>query len=138
MKFRNKSFFIDILNKVKEKMLYPLKLIPVLKSNITIISIGVVSLFIFFIVAPDLWYYFIDILKTVLRVLLFIVVMYYTFTNMPFWYLYKYSELDNPKTPDEKRRKLRDEIVHYEARWIVFLIIILILVIVRKFTNFFF
>ena len=48
MKFRNKSFFIDILNKVKEKMLYPLKLIPVLKSNITIISIGVVSLFIFF------------------------------------------------------------------------------------------
>ena len=63
MKFRNKSFFIDILNKVKEKMLYPLKLIPVLKSNITIISIGVVSLFIFFIVAPDLWYYFIDILN---------------------------------------------------------------------------
>ena len=138
MKFRNKSFFIDILNKVKEKMLYPLKLIPVLKSNITIILIGVVSLFIFFIVAPDLWYYFIDILKTVLRVLLFIVVMYYAFTNMPFWYLYKYSELDNPKTPNEKRKKLRDEIVHYEARWIVFLIIILILVIVRKFTNFFF
>ena len=91
-----------------------------------------------FIVAPDLWYYFIDILKTVLRVLLFIVVMYYAFTNMPFWYLYKYSELDNPKTSDEKRKKLRDEIVHYEARWIVFLIIILILVIVRKFTNFFF
>ena len=138
MKFRNKSFFIDILNKVKEKMLYPLKLIPVLKSNIIIISIGVVSLFIFFIVASDLWYYFIDIFKTVLRVLLFIVIMYYAFTNMPFWYLYKYSELDNPKTSDEKRKKLRDEIVHYEARWIVFLIIILILVIVRKFTNFFF
>ncbi len=39
MKFRDKSFFIDILNKVKEKMLYPLKLIPILKSNITIISI---------------------------------------------------------------------------------------------------
>ena len=115
MKFRDKSFFIDILNKVKEKMLYPLKLIPILKSNITIISIGVVSLFIFFIV-----------------------VMYYAFTNMPFWYLYKYSELDNPKTPNEKRKKLRDEIAHYEARWIVFLIIILILFIVRKFTNFFF
>ena len=138
MKFRNKSFFIDILNKVKEKMLYPLNLIPVIKSNITIISIGVIVLLAFFIVIPDLWYYFIDILKTVLRVLLFIVVMYYAFTNMPFWYLYKYSELDNPKTPNEKRKKLRDEIVNYEARWIVFLIIILILVIIRKFMNFFF
>ena len=138
MKFRNKSFFIDILNKVKEKMLYPLNLIPIIKSNITIISIGAIVLLAFFIVIPDLWYYFIDILKTVLRVLLFIVVMYYAFTNMPFWYLYKYSELDNPKTPNQKRKKLRDEIVHYEARWIVFLIIILILVIARKFANFFF
>ena len=138
MKFRNKSFFIDILNKVKEKMLYPLNLIPIIKSNITIISIGVIVLLAFFIVIPDLWYYFIDILKTVLRVLLFIVVMYYAFTNMPFWYLYKYSELDNPKTPNQKRKKLRDEILHYEARWIVFLIIILILVIARKFANFFF
>ena len=113
----------NILNKVKEKMLYPLKLIPILKSNIKIILIGVIVLLAFFIVAPDLWYSFIDILPFILFVLLGVIGIY-LFTKDTIAE-FNAGKLANPNTPDNKRKKIREDLMHYLARRIVVLVIII-------------
>ena len=104
-------------------MLYPLKLIPILKSNIKIILIGVIVLLAFFIVAPDLWYSFIDILPFILFALLGVIGIY-LFTKETIAE-FNAGKLANPNTPDNKRKKIREDLMHYLARRIVVLVIII-------------